>query len=302
MVDAAALLVDEALPHRPIRQWVLNVPFALRFLFARQCEGLSAALGIVNRAISAHLIAKAGLNRAQARTGAVTLIQRFGGALNLNIHFHGLVLDGIYVRRPGGGVGFVAVPAPAASELQELVSRISERDGRHLERLCRYVARSAIADSRLFHRPGPGALRGQDALAQRHHACPVRAAGFYRPTGGPDSPAWRQSFAIPWGAGTQQLLSPAGHAGPARQATGRRDDSDRTREASRYDLGTASQALVQEGGEVCEYCSGAVKIIACIERTDVIDRILAENSVLAERPQAARAASCRAAVVGTIPS
>jgi len=28
---------------------------------------------------------------------AVTLIQRFGSALNLNIHFHMLFLDGVYV-------------------------------------------------------------------------------------------------------------------------------------------------------------------------------------------------------------
>ena len=33
-----------------------------------------------------------------AKTGAVTLIQRFGSALNLNVHFHMLFLDGVYVR------------------------------------------------------------------------------------------------------------------------------------------------------------------------------------------------------------
>ena len=34
MVESAALLVDEVLPPEPIRQWVLSVPFPLRFLFA----------------------------------------------------------------------------------------------------------------------------------------------------------------------------------------------------------------------------------------------------------------------------
>lgn len=33
MADSAALLVDDILPHQPIRQWVLSVPFPLRFLF-----------------------------------------------------------------------------------------------------------------------------------------------------------------------------------------------------------------------------------------------------------------------------
>ena len=35
-----------------------------------------------------------------ARTGAVTLIQRFGGELNLNIRFHMLCLDGVYADGP----------------------------------------------------------------------------------------------------------------------------------------------------------------------------------------------------------
>jgi len=34
MADSAAHLVDEVLPKRPIRQWVLSVPFPLRYLFA----------------------------------------------------------------------------------------------------------------------------------------------------------------------------------------------------------------------------------------------------------------------------
>ena len=35
-------------------------------------------------------------------SGAVTLIQRFGSAANLNIHLHCLVLDGVYWRRADG--------------------------------------------------------------------------------------------------------------------------------------------------------------------------------------------------------
>jgi hypothetical protein len=78
------LLVDEVLPRRPMRQWVLSVPYQLRFLFARDPQVMGRVLGIVYRAIETHLIHKAGLTRAVAHTGAVTLIQRFGSALNLN--------------------------------------------------------------------------------------------------------------------------------------------------------------------------------------------------------------------------
>jgi hypothetical protein len=60
-------------------------------------------LGIVCRAISSHLIQQAGFSRKTAQTtGAVTLIQRFGGALNLNVHFHMLFLDGAYTTTPWG--------------------------------------------------------------------------------------------------------------------------------------------------------------------------------------------------------
>jgi len=36
MADSAAHIIDEVLPDKPIRQWVISVPFPLRFLFAAQ--------------------------------------------------------------------------------------------------------------------------------------------------------------------------------------------------------------------------------------------------------------------------
>jgi hypothetical protein len=44
---------------------------------------MGKALGIVYRTIASHLIRKAGYIKSTAYTGAVTLIQRFGSALNL---------------------------------------------------------------------------------------------------------------------------------------------------------------------------------------------------------------------------
>ncbi len=56
MTESAALLVDEVLPHQPMRQWVLSVPFPLRFLFASQPAVMGKVLGIVYRTIATHLI------------------------------------------------------------------------------------------------------------------------------------------------------------------------------------------------------------------------------------------------------
>src|SRR6202023_3310015 len=38
MAETAALLADEVLPERPLRQWVLSLPHALRFLLATDPE------------------------------------------------------------------------------------------------------------------------------------------------------------------------------------------------------------------------------------------------------------------------
>jgi hypothetical protein len=78
MADSAALLVDDVLPHQPIRQWVLSLPFQLRFLLANNPQVMGKVLGIVTRVISTHLVKKAGYKKSTAKTGSVTLIQRFG--------------------------------------------------------------------------------------------------------------------------------------------------------------------------------------------------------------------------------
>jgi len=55
----------------------------LRFLFASRPEAIGPVLGIVTRVIAGWLAVQAGIERASAQCGAVTLIQRFGSALNL---------------------------------------------------------------------------------------------------------------------------------------------------------------------------------------------------------------------------
>ena len=151
MADSAALLVDEILPHQPMRQLspgmaciramqeqlprVLSVPFPLRFLFASQPTVMGKVLGIVYRAIATHLIRKAGYTKTTAQTGAVTLIQRFGGALNANVHFHMLFLDGVYSDSAHGSRAlFRWVRAPTSEDLAQLTHTIAHRVARYLER------------------------------------------------------------------------------------------------------------------------------------------------------------------------
>ena len=90
-------------------------------------------LQIIHRLIARFLIKQAKLTGSEAHTGAVTLIQRFGSAANLNIHLHCLVLDGVY--RSGAGVPvFHEARAPAIEELQALLAKIITRLMRLLTR------------------------------------------------------------------------------------------------------------------------------------------------------------------------
>jgi hypothetical protein len=103
-------------------------------LFASRPQLMGRVLGIVYRDISAHLIRRAGFARKSVQTGAVTLIQLFGSALNLNVHFHMLFLDGVYTTIPWGKSRFHRTNAPNQQELTELVHTISHRVAGFLER------------------------------------------------------------------------------------------------------------------------------------------------------------------------
>ncbi len=133
MAQTAADLVDQVVPRVPVRQWVLSFPIPLRIFFAAHPELLAPVLQIIHRVIASFLIKQAGLKRSAADTGAVTLIQRFGSAANLNIHLHCLVLDGIY-QRTGAEAVFREARAPTSAELQGLLVKIITRIMRVLTR------------------------------------------------------------------------------------------------------------------------------------------------------------------------
>ena len=134
MVESAAHLVDHVPPEQPIRQWVLTFPYPLRFLFAARPQVPSQVPGVVYRAISTYLIKKTGFTvAAGAKTGAVTPIQRFGSALNLNIHFHMLLLD-VVCDFEGRRPTFHRAPRPTRAELTKLLHTIGQRVARLLER------------------------------------------------------------------------------------------------------------------------------------------------------------------------
>ena len=168
MAESARHLVEAVFGPRPVRQWVLSVLYPLRFLFASKPDAIGPVLAIVHRVVEGWLADQAGVERTTAQCGAVTLIQRFGSALNLNVHFHMLWLDGVYEARTASN-GESLVPrlrrtrAPTSAQLTQLADTIARR-------VCRHLAKrgwlEGEADS-AFLTDSAGGDDGLDALQMR---------------------------------------------------------------------------------------------------------------------------------------
>ena len=122
MAESAAHLVDHVLPRTPVRQWVLSFPWALRYLLARRPALCGAVRRVFLRAVFGFYRDRAASAGApDGRAGAVNRIQRFGSALNLNVHFHALVLNGVYTAA-----------SPFAHPEFHDAAELTEEDVRHL--------------------------------------------------------------------------------------------------------------------------------------------------------------------------
>ena len=135
MSETAAHLVDHVLPHKNIRQWVLTFPVPIRLCLAVRPKVMARALEISHLVIGQYYRKKAGLGAKNAKSGAVTLIQRFGGSLNLNIHFHQLFVDGCYeLNDKNEPVDFWVASPPTVKEIEGVLTKIINKLTKYLER------------------------------------------------------------------------------------------------------------------------------------------------------------------------
>jgi hypothetical protein len=70
MADTAAHLVDHVFPEVPIRQWVLSVPFALRYRLAYDSSLVRDVFKIFIRTIFASIRRRAGIQPRTVRLAA----------------------------------------------------------------------------------------------------------------------------------------------------------------------------------------------------------------------------------------
>ena len=122
MAETAAHLVDNILPRFKIRQYVLSVPIPLRYWMASNKKLLTSVHRLVASIIEGFYINQQG---SSSRSGSITFVQRFGAALNLNVHFHLLHLEGYYDTTTRAK--FQKGRAPTNQDIQNLVNEISTR-------------------------------------------------------------------------------------------------------------------------------------------------------------------------------
>ena len=136
MADTAAQLVDCILPEVPVRQWVLTLPYPLRYRCAWNARLTSEVLRCFLRAVFADQRRRAKLEFGITRglCGSVTFIQRFGSALNLTPHFHTLVLDGVYPGTASAPGPFAPLPPPETEDVARVLAGTARRILRRLER------------------------------------------------------------------------------------------------------------------------------------------------------------------------
>lgn len=184
MAERAAHLIDHVLPAVPIRQWVLTVPHRLRYVLAWDHALARAVAGVFVRAVLGWLRQRARVDGVGGgRSGAVAIIQRFGSALNLNVHTHLIVLDGVFAEDGRGGLRFHAAPAPREDEMDALVATIARRTARLLRRRRVLVDEAESGDRDPWADAAPAlagmaaaSVRGRVALGPRGGA-EVRACG-----------------------------------------------------------------------------------------------------------------------------
>lgn len=144
MNEGAANLVDHVLPDKvPIRQWVLTLPYPLRYPLAFDARHLGHVLHIFTDTVSKWYRR----SRPAGQSGSVTVIQRASSDLRLNPHFHTLFLDGVYELRPLSSNSVAGVPSPplvfhpAPKPTQEDIESVVERAR---ERILRYLQKRSL--------------------------------------------------------------------------------------------------------------------------------------------------------------
>jgi hypothetical protein len=111
-------------------------------------DATSMVLGAFISAINSDLRRRARKRKLRGRlqTGSLTVVQRFGSSLNLNVHFHAIVMDGVYAEQPDGTMLFHPLPAPSDENIARLARAVCRKVTRYLAPIRQAPTRRAKAN------------------------------------------------------------------------------------------------------------------------------------------------------------
>ena len=140
MSEMAAFLTDYVLPDVNIRQWVVSLPIPLRYWCASNTKLTARINKIAVNEIGRYYRGKAknmGYECKAMHPGLITFVQRFGSSLNLNVHFHTLALDGVFLDRSERNLSpqFITIKSPTDSDLQQVIKKIAMKSVKALRKL-----------------------------------------------------------------------------------------------------------------------------------------------------------------------
>jgi hypothetical protein len=136
MADIGVHLEQRVFPEAPVRHWICSLPWGLRALLGydrRLCaEVLAAVIAELSRSLKRRAKKALALSSVEdALTGAVAAVQRVDSAVRLNVHFHIVQIDGVYLRQDAeaddGPLSFYPLPTPCRAETTRVASRIADR-------------------------------------------------------------------------------------------------------------------------------------------------------------------------------
>lgn len=136
MTEVAAHLVDNVLPGVPYRQWVLTVPFDLRYVLAWNASLRSAVLRAFLRAVESFHVKRARADGFPGgKCGSVAVLQRFDSSLRLAPHWHVLVADGVWISQQQGDPWFLPAEPLRDGDVAAILADAVRRIWRQAERL-----------------------------------------------------------------------------------------------------------------------------------------------------------------------
>ena len=125
MVEMGAHCVDHVFPAVPVRQWVLSVPKRIRYYLNRDNKLAGKVLHILLDVLTQTYRNLLGLGE-DARIGGIAFPQRFGDSINVHVHYHVVLIDGMFILKYGK-LQFYPIPELSETDIANVVNAVRKR-------------------------------------------------------------------------------------------------------------------------------------------------------------------------------